>query len=147
MRSSWSALKLVWWNSCTLYTVMTLSIYKFWILKHRFPLCEVCLHKTQQNKIQAALKMYTNHQHTLRMCVGDRCISFKAACIWSCCVLCRHTSHKGNLCFIIQNSFKKSVTTVYKVQQFHQTNFSTPDEGLVGRNMLCNIGQVNWKKN
>jgi hypothetical protein len=32
--------------------------------------------------------------------------------------------------------------TVHKVRQFHQTNFSAPVDGHVGRNMLCKIGQI-----
>jgi hypothetical protein len=32
--------------------------------------------------------------------------------------------------------------TVYKVQQFHQINFSAPDHGLMGPNILCKIKQT-----
>jgi hypothetical protein len=31
---------------------------------------------------------------------------------------------------------EKSVTTVYTMQQFHQSNFNAPDDGLVGRNIF-----------
>jgi hypothetical protein len=31
--------------------------------------------------------------------------------------------------------------TVHKVQQFQQTIFKAPDNGRVGRNKLCKIGQ------
>jgi hypothetical protein len=38
--------------------------------------------------------------------------------------------------------WKESVTTVYEKQQFRQNNFNALDDGHVGRNMLCEIGQI-----
>jgi hypothetical protein len=33
----------------------------------------------------------------------------------------------------------KSVTTVYKVQKFRPNNLNAPDDGRIGRTMLCEI--------
>jgi hypothetical protein len=54
----------------------------------------------------------------------------------------RYTSHNTHCTqrkIIPQNSElnKKSVTTVRKVQQFHQNSFSAPDDSRIGLNILC----------
>jgi hypothetical protein len=36
-------------------------------------------------------------------------------------------------------------TRLHKGQQCHQTSFSTPDDGRLGRNMLCQIRQIKRK--
>jgi hypothetical protein len=48
-----------------------------------------------------------------------------------------NTAHKKE---IISQNWEKSLTTVYKVEQFHQNNFNAPVDGRVGRNMLWKIG-------
>jgi hypothetical protein len=67
------------------------------------------LQKTQQNEIQHKEKNTSHHTHIV---------------------------HKRKLYFRIQNGIIRSVMIVHKVQQFHQNNFSTPDDGHVGQNMV-----------
>jgi hypothetical protein len=61
---------------------------------------------------------------------------------------CTHNAHERKIIHQHSEFSRKiwtSITIVYKVQQLHQNNSSALDDGRVGRNMSCKIGQINCK--